>query len=214
MQGACIVRRDLEGFIKTESILKSGLKLRLASCLPDLIITIRGKTNCFVLPAFSKADALCEGIDMALERLAKTKFFFYEREVDPVSLAIELSVSLNQVDASVQIRADDMLCNQVSAWIAMEVALTSIRCGNNVESEQKNSSNCQPLSKESARDLSIFQCLHDIAMKDSIELIECTRLTLTEADALADFFLSSPLQRHDGEVGEAACNSNVIYNRQ
>ncbi|GAX75573.1 hypothetical protein CEUSTIGMA_g3016.t1 [Chlamydomonas eustigma] len=95
MQGACIVRRDLEGFIKTESILKSGLKLRLASCLPDLIITIRGKTNCFVLPAFSKADALCEGIDMALERLQQvSQKFSTSNAVFPSSFCLSEKVAL------------------------------------------------------------------------------------------------------------------------
>jgi hypothetical protein len=42
-------------------------------------------------------------------RLEKTRFIFYERDLDPVSLAIELSVSLNQIDATVQKTADDMV---------------------------------------------------------------------------------------------------------
>jgi len=49
MEGACILRKELDGIHPTSCVSQLGLNFRLGSILPDLIVTLKGKTFSFVI---------------------------------------------------------------------------------------------------------------------------------------------------------------------
>ena len=56
MEGACILRKELEGIVSTACVTGYGLNLKVAcGIIPDLIVTLKGKTLCFVLASYAAA---------------------------------------------------------------------------------------------------------------------------------------------------------------
>ena len=56
MEGACILRKELEGIVSTACVTGYGLNLKVAcGIIPDLIVTLKGKTLCFVLAGYAAA---------------------------------------------------------------------------------------------------------------------------------------------------------------
>ncbi len=68
MEGACILRSQLDAMLPVHAVAKAGLNFKSAQIVPDLIVTFRGKTHAFVVSTHAMADDAQQQMGEVLDR--------------------------------------------------------------------------------------------------------------------------------------------------
>ena len=202
--GACIVRKEItEGHkplrINTTALHDYGFRLRIASILPDLIVTYKTKTAFFVLA--SEDEQISKFLDRAgvvlsqfkscililpcsssIEHLVSDHIANHEEvsyifsDEDPILLAIETAESLHpeSLESLAEQVSNDWL-TRVSSWEAFDVAVGALRLGS------------------SAQPFSIYQSLQGIARATSRpnpvdDIADLTGMSRESAESLVQVF--------------------------